>query len=242
MAHRREEIALQAVHFEEGKVGLCQLVDLAIEVAVDGAQLLLHGDQVVKHAIERVRKLFKLVARLDLAADIQPPGGNGVGNVAQMLDRLHDHVTHDRIRRKHRDDRRDQGRRDQHGAVLVDGIRGVFHGQRDHHRAGQVADLGKHPLLAVGRGMRKVVIEVCAFARVAFHQARRLVEEDFLDVLEFLSPVGAVDRALLPHRQQLVARLGCFVRRIVRLRSPNEPRDLARSQSSAGCFSGSFLL
>ncbi len=69
VAHRRQEVALEPVHLEEGHVGLRQLVDLAVEVVVDLAQLLLHGDQVVEHAVEGVRELLELVAGLDLAAD-----------------------------------------------------------------------------------------------------------------------------------------------------------------------------
>ena len=117
VAHGRQEVALQAVHLEEGQVGLGQLVDLAVEVVVDLAQLLLHGDQVMKHAVEGMRELFELVAGLDLAADVEPAGGDGVGDVAQVLDRLDDHVADDRVRRKHRHDRRDQRGGDQHGAV-----------------------------------------------------------------------------------------------------------------------------
>ena len=69
VAHGRQEVALEPVHLEEGQVGLGQLVDLAVEVVVDLAQLLLHGDQVVEHPVEGVRELLELVAGLDLAAD-----------------------------------------------------------------------------------------------------------------------------------------------------------------------------
>ena len=109
----------EPVHLEEGHVRLGQLVDLAVEVAVDLAQLLLHGDQVMKHPVERVRKLFELVAGLDLAADVQAAGGDRVGDVAEVLDRLDDHVADDRVRRKHRQDRRDQGGGDQHARLSL---------------------------------------------------------------------------------------------------------------------------
>ena len=71
VAHRGQEVALEPVHLEEGHVGLGQLVDLAVEVVVHLAQLLLHGDQVVEHPVEGVRELLELVAGLDLAADVE---------------------------------------------------------------------------------------------------------------------------------------------------------------------------
>ena len=72
VAHRRQEVALEPVHLEQGHVGLRQLVDLAVEVVVDLAELLLHGDEVMEHPVERVRELLELVAGLDLAADREP--------------------------------------------------------------------------------------------------------------------------------------------------------------------------
>ena len=63
VAHRGEEIALQAVHLKQGHIGLGQLVDLAVEVAIDLTQLLLHRDQIVQHAVEGMRKLLEFVAR-----------------------------------------------------------------------------------------------------------------------------------------------------------------------------------
>ena len=145
VAHGRQEVALEAIHLEESQVGLGQLVDLLVQVVVHLAQRLLHGNQVVKHAVERVRKLLEFVAGLDLAANREPARGDRVGNVAKVLDRLDDHVPDDDVRREHRDDRRDQCRRDQHGAVHVDRLDRLLHRQSDDDGPGQVADLRLGP-------------------------------------------------------------------------------------------------
>ena len=160
VAHRRQEVALEPVHLEERHVGLRQLVDLAVEVVVDLAELLLHGDQVVEHPVEGVRELLELVAGLDLAADVQPAGGDRVGDVAEVLDRLDDHVPDDHQRRDHRQDRRDHRGGDQHGPIAVDRLVRLLHRQVDDHGAGQVARLGLDPVLAVGRGPLDVVVDV----------------------------------------------------------------------------------
>ena len=151
MAHGRQKIALEAIHLEKSQVGLGELVDFLVEVVVHLAQRLLHGDQVVKHPVEGVRKLLEFVAGFDLAANREPAGGDGVGDVAKVLDRLDDHVADDDVRREHRHDRRDQRGRDQHGPVHVDRLDRLLHRQSDHDGAGQVALLGRDPVLAVGR-------------------------------------------------------------------------------------------
>jgi hypothetical protein len=195
VAHGRQEVALEPVHLEEGHVGLRQLVDLAIQVVVHVAELLLHGHQVVEHPVEGVRELLELVAGLDLAADREPAGGDRVGDIAEVLDRLDDHVADDHVRRDHRQHRGDQREGDQHGAITVDRLGGLLHRQADHDGSGQVVGLGVHPVLAVGRQLHHVVVDVfegglpgAVIDRVAVHQAARL-EEDRLDVMVFLDEV-----------------------------------------------------
>ena len=85
MAHRGQEVALEPVHLEQGEVRLRQLVDLAVEVVVDGSEFLLHGHEVVEHPVEGVRQLLELVAGLDLGADGQLAGGDGVETSRKCL-------------------------------------------------------------------------------------------------------------------------------------------------------------
>ena len=189
MAHGGQEVALQPVHLEQGEVRLRQLVDLAVEVAVDLAQLLLHGDQVVEHPVEGVRELLELVTGLDLAADVELARGDRVGDVAEVLDRLDDHVADDHVRGDHRQDRRQQGRGDQERTVAVDRPGRLFHRQVDHDRAGQVARL-RHDPLAPGLFAHRVVLDGAgARAAVAVDQAAGL-EQDGLDVLVFFPGVS----------------------------------------------------
>ena len=95
VAHRGQEVALEPVRFVQGQVGLGQFVDLAIEVGVHLAPLVLHADEVAQHAVEGMAQVLELVAGLDFAADIELAGGDGVGDFLQMLDRLDDDVADD---------------------------------------------------------------------------------------------------------------------------------------------------
>ena len=55
----------------QGHVRLGQFIDLAVEVGVDLAPLILHVDEVAQHAVERMAQVLELVAGLDFAADIE---------------------------------------------------------------------------------------------------------------------------------------------------------------------------
>ena len=79
VAHGGQEVALEAVGLVQGQVGLGQLVHLAVEVGVHLAQAVLHADEVAQHAVEGVAEVLELVAGLDLAADVQLAGADGVG-------------------------------------------------------------------------------------------------------------------------------------------------------------------
>ena len=78
MAHGGQEVALDLVEFVKCQVGLGQFVDLLIQVTIHISQFLLHGHQVMQHPVERVREFFKLVTGVNLAANIQLAGRNGV--------------------------------------------------------------------------------------------------------------------------------------------------------------------
>ncbi len=122
VAHGGQEIALESVGFVQRQVGLGQLVDLAVEVGVDLAQAVLHVDEVAQHAVEGVAEVLELVAGLDLAADVQFAGGDGVADLLEVLDRLDDHVAHDEVTAGHDEQGRHQGGGDQHRAVDVDAV------------------------------------------------------------------------------------------------------------------------
>ena len=174
VAHRRQEVALEPVHLEEREVGLRQLIDLAVQVVVHLSEFLLHGDEVVDHPIECVGKLLEFVAGLDLAANRQSARRDRVGDVAEVLDRLDDHVADDHGRREHRQDRRDHRGGDQDGPVAVDRLVGLLHGEVDDHGAGQVAGFGLDPKLAVGAGPPDVVVDLSSVFAVTSHQAARI--------------------------------------------------------------------
>ncbi len=154
MAHGGEEVALEPVHLEQGEVGLGELVDLLVEVRIDLAELLLHGDKVVEHAVEGVRQLLELITGVDLAADVELAGGDGVGDVAQVLDGLDDDVSDDDVRGDHRQDGGDKRGRDQNGPVAVDVLVRLVHREPDGDGGGQVVGAGHHVLAgSVGAGL-----------------------------------------------------------------------------------------
>ena len=71
------------------------------QVGVPLAPLVLHADQVAEHAVESVAEILEFVAGLDLAADVQFSGRDGVGNLLEMLDRLDDDVADDEVAAAH---------------------------------------------------------------------------------------------------------------------------------------------
>ena len=62
VAHRGQEVALEAVHLVELHIHLGQFVHLDVEVGVDLAQFILDRDQVQEHAVEGHAQGFELVA------------------------------------------------------------------------------------------------------------------------------------------------------------------------------------
>ena len=55
------------------------------------------------------RQVLELVAGLDLAADVQLAGGDGVGDLLEVLDRLDDDVADDEVAAAHDEQGGDQG-------------------------------------------------------------------------------------------------------------------------------------
>ncbi len=98
-----------------------------------------------KHLVERLGQVLELVAGLDLGTCLDVATRHVVAHVAQVLERLDDHVTNDDVRRQHRQKHRHDRRRNQDGAVLVNrDTRGrVGHG--DLHHAQEIAHL-KHAI------------------------------------------------------------------------------------------------
>ena len=138
MAHRGQEVALEAVRFVQGQVGLGQFVHLAVEVGVDLAQLILHVDEVAEHAIESMAQILEFVAGLDLAADVELPGRDGVADLLEMLDRLDDDVADDDLAAGHDEQGGHQGRRDEQGPVVINAAFDRFCRELDHHDAHQI--------------------------------------------------------------------------------------------------------
>ena len=61
-------------------------------------QLLLRRDQVAEHAVEGVGQVLELVAGLDLGPHVELAAADVVAHVAQVLERLDDHVADDDVR------------------------------------------------------------------------------------------------------------------------------------------------
>ena len=70
VAHSRQKIALQAVHFVQGHVGLRQLIDLAIEIGVHVPQFFLYGHQVPQHAVECAAQFLEFIAGLNIGPQL----------------------------------------------------------------------------------------------------------------------------------------------------------------------------
>ena len=135
MAHRGQEVPLEPVHLVEVEVGLGQLVDLVVEHGVGLEQLFLRIDQPAEHAIEGETKFLELVGGVDVGPGVDVAPADLVADVPQMVERLHDHVPHDRVGHEHRQEDGDDGGRQQDGAVPVDRLpRGSIGHHHLHHR------------------------------------------------------------------------------------------------------------
>ena len=110
VAHRREEIALEHVHFIEPHVDLRQFIDFAVEAGVDLPQFFLDGGQMPQHAVERHGQLLELVAGVDVGPQRDIAAADRVAHVAEVAQRFHDHVTHDDVGGEHRQENGDDGR------------------------------------------------------------------------------------------------------------------------------------
>ena len=124
VAHGGQEVALERVELVEPHVGLGQLVHFAVEVGVGLAQFLLRADQVAQHAVEGRGQLLELVAGVDVGPERGVAAAHGVAHVAQMPQRLDDHVADDGIQGDHRQEDGDDGRGDEDGAVIGDVLAG----------------------------------------------------------------------------------------------------------------------
>ena len=102
VAHGGQEVALEAVHLVELHVELGQLIDLAVELGVGLPQLRLRLDEVPQHVVERRGQVLELVVGVDFGPLVEVARGDGVAHVAQVLQRLDDHVADDHVQRDHR--------------------------------------------------------------------------------------------------------------------------------------------
>ena len=99
MAHGGQEVALDGVHLVEPHVRLGQLVDLAVQGRVDLAEFVLGGHEVAQHAVEGDGQFLELVAGVDVRPQGDVSVADRVADVAEVAQRLDDHVADDRRRR-----------------------------------------------------------------------------------------------------------------------------------------------
>jgi hypothetical protein len=145
VAHRGQEVALNAVHVIELHVGLGKLVHLAVQIGVHIAEFLLDGYQVVEHAVEGDGQGLELVARVNLRPKRDVAVADRVAHLAQVGKRLDNHVADDCVGRQHCQRDGNEGRRDQKRAVIV---------QRDLRRFVRNHDLDDRHHVARGQRRR----------------------------------------------------------------------------------------
>ena len=153
MAHGGKEVALQAVHLVEMQIGLCQLVDLVVEIAIGLAEILLRVDKAPEHPIEGDPELFELVGRVDLGPGLHVATPHLVGHVPQVLERLHDHVADDRVGGEHREKHGHDRRGGENGPVPVDRLAGCRIGHHHLHHRHEIVVGEQHPGPAGGLGI-----------------------------------------------------------------------------------------
>ena len=172
MAHVRQEVALQPVHFVQLHVQLGELIDFGVQVRVHVPQLVLGVGQVPQHAVKGGGQFFKLVAGRDLGPQFRVAAADFLAHVAQMLQRLDHHVANDDVQEHHRQEHRQDADGGQQRAALLDRRLGFLVGNDD-------LDDAKRKLALVHRtisdGKRIDAFESQVAAGTAFLPVNRLV-------------------------------------------------------------------
>ncbi len=189
VAHRGQEVALHGVHLVQPHVGLGQFVDLAVQGRVDLAEFLLGGDQVAQHAVEGDGQLLEFVAGVDVRPQGDVAAADRVADVAEVPQRLDDHVADDDVGSDHRQEDGDDGGGDENGRVLVEF---PLDGAGGNGQLGDVHHVALRERLGAGGGDLAGGIDLngasigAAAARVRLvtgHQARGVIDADRLVVL-----------------------------------------------------------
>ena len=97
-----------------GTAKACRLIR---EAGEKGAKLVLLPEELPQHTVERGAHFFEFVARVDDGPLLDVAAANGVADVAKVGQRLDDDVADDDIQRRHRQEHRDDGQRDEQRAV-----------------------------------------------------------------------------------------------------------------------------
>ena len=152
MAHRRQEVALEPVHLVEIEIGPGEFIDFIIEAAVGLAQIFLGIDQPAQHPVEGHPQFLEFIGSVDLGPRLHIPAPHLVAHIAQMLQRLDDHVAHDRIGGQPGQEGRHDGGGHQDRPIPVDCLlrRLVGHHHLNHRHQIPLAEL--HWSVANGRG------------------------------------------------------------------------------------------
>ena len=111
VAHRRQEVALHPIHLVEVEIGAGELVHLAVEALIDLLELLLSVDEAAEHAIEGDAELLELVGGVNLGPGLDVAAADLVADIAEMLERLDDHVADDEVGGEHGEEHRHDRRR-----------------------------------------------------------------------------------------------------------------------------------
>ena len=183
VAHRGQEIALKHVQLVEPHVGLGQFVHFAVQAGIHLPKFFLGRGHVTQHAVEGHRKPLEFVARVNVGPQRSVAAANGVAHIAQMAQRLNDHITHNNVRGHHRGKHGDNGRRKQDRPIPIERpLRGaVRNGHLDdgHQVVFGQRRAGGH--IAAQRKARSAKIESTGSHIVA--QQTRLLRIDRLEVL-----------------------------------------------------------
>ena len=207
VAHRRQEVVFELVHLVQPQVHLGQLVDFAVEIGVHGAQFVLHSHQVPQHAVERMAQFLEFIARANVGPQFEISAGDLVADVLEVQDRLHDHVTHDRVGGQNGQRRRSDAGCQEDGIVFGEVFSRRIEGDVDLHDPHQLAlfDVGvglhESAMAFDARLLRDDALEVLVFAVLFFDRPvmlrlpllRRLLEQDLHRVV-----ILRIARAELP--------------------------------------------
>ena len=91
------------------------------------------------HFVECGAQLFEFVGSVNFRPGFHVAVRNFFANIAQVLERLDDHVAHDHVGRDHCQENGHNRRGEEDGPVIVDGLLGSAIGNRNHGDGHQVS-------------------------------------------------------------------------------------------------------